>query len=482
MRCHVSLGCMSPETQLQILRYYADEEKNEEDRKCESQDHPYAASAGGNSQCDNTSFYRDILNYSGNIYSYLDPESSDKSSYNNSSSDSKSSASSSQDPEDPVIEMYDSDMGEQGSPKLIYSTARDDLRLSYPEFKSCSKTLGRTKDFFIRTRDEFEDFGYLPRTMRCFVNDTKTRMHLGKKVVEEGYTTEHQARFILASEQVFKFESATEGKIWKEGVSFGKIQRTSLIRPFYKDVAMTTHEFAHHYIATRSAIGGEGEEGAINESIADVFGIAAQHYTHSRDQLKDLNWVLGKIHDPKQPNSPKRWGIRNMENPGTAFEGHSFELTDSQVKSYKSPRPFDEKKDHGHVHSNSGIPNHAFYLVCTKLGMNSYDTPLKIWDIATRSCTKPNVTMPEFAEKTIKAAKHIELNAQQKDAIHAAWGAVDIPCTQPSPPPVRALPAARDVQTDASRYTKIAFIGSGLAILGVGSICYVRTILEEENA
>lgn len=35
--------------------------------------------------------------------------------------------------------------------------------------------------------------------------------------------------------------------------------------------------------------------------------------------------------------------------------------------------------DNGGVHINSGIPNHAFYLVATAIGVNAYEDAGKIW-------------------------------------------------------------------------------------------------------
>jgi Zn-dependent metalloprotease len=67
--------------------------------------------------------------------------------------------------------------------------------------------------------------------------------------------------------------------------------------------------------------------------------------------------------------------LRSMKAPGTAFVGDD---QPSNMAGYVET-PDTELGDWGGVHRNSGIPNHAFYLVATSLGGNAWDDAGQIW-------------------------------------------------------------------------------------------------------
>ena len=69
-----------------------------------------------------------------------------------------------------------------------------------------------------------------------------------------------------------------------------------------------------------------------------------------------------------------------MKAPGTTYKN-------SVIGSDRQPAHMDEyadlpdtdEGDYGGVHINSGIPNKAFYLACTKIGGYAWDVAGKIW-------------------------------------------------------------------------------------------------------
>ncbi len=116
-----------------------------------------------------------------------------------------------------------------------------------------------------------------------------------------------------------------------------------------------------------------GQSGALNEHFADVFGILVRQWK-KKEKALTANWVLGK--EVLVPAATRR-GIRDMENPGTAFENDPYLGDDPQPahlsKIYKGPR------DRQGVHINSGIPNRAFVLAAKALKGNAWDVAGRIW-------------------------------------------------------------------------------------------------------
>jgi Zn-dependent metalloprotease len=87
--------------------------------------------------------------------------------------------------------------------------------------------------------------------------------------------------------------------------------------------------------------------------------------------------------------------------------------------------------DNGGVHINSGIPNHAFYLVAAKIGGNAWEAPGKIWYATIRDHSlRPSASFRTFARRTIVNAAQLygEGSTQQK-AVIASWGEVGVKTT-----------------------------------------------------
>ena len=99
--------------------------------------------------------------------------------------------------------------------------------------------------------------------------------------------------------------------------------------------------------------------------MSDVFGIQVKQFALHQD-VTQSDWLIGaEIVGPALKPA-----LRSMKAPGTA-NPH-----DTQ------PSDMDGYVPGGDVHVNSGIPNHAFYVVATTLGGHA-------WDAAGRSGTRP---------------------------------------------------------------------------------------------
>jgi Zn-dependent metalloprotease len=84
--------------------------------------------------------------------------------------------------------------------------------------------------------------------------------------------------------------------------------------------------------------------------------------------------------------------------------------------------------DNGGVHTNSGIPNHAFYVVATTLGGNAWEGPGQVWyDALSDPGLSPGSTFAAFATLTLKHARvRYGAGSAQAHAVKAGWDAVKV--------------------------------------------------------
>jgi Zn-dependent metalloprotease len=117
--------------------------------------------------------------------------------------------------------------------------------------------------------------------------------------------------------------------------------------------------------------------------------------------------------------------LRSMKAPGTAYDDRKLGK-DPQPAHFKDyVRTFE---DNGGVHINSGIANHAFYLLATNLGGKSWHAPGRIWYDALRSpLLTPTTGFRHFARITHRAARQrYGAGSDEAKAVREAWAQVGI--------------------------------------------------------
>src|SRR5262249_6826367 len=141
---------------------------------------------------------------------------------------------------------------------------------------------------------------------------------------------------------------------------------------FTISVDIMGHELTHGVTAYTAGLIYQGQSGALNESISDVFGSMVKQFALSQT-VATADWLIGAgIFTPKVNGV----ALRSMKEPGTAYNDPVLG---------KDPQPADmahyvnTSSDNGGVHINSGIPNRAFYLTAVALGGNSWDRAGRIW-------------------------------------------------------------------------------------------------------
>ena len=171
------------------------------------------------------------------------------------------------------------------------------------------------------------------------------------------------------------------------------------------------HELTHGVTQYEANLVYSGQSGALNESISDVFGIQVKQRALGQD-VTTSDWLIGAdiVGPALQP------ALRSMKDPGEA-NPH-----DDQ------PADMDDYVPGGDVHTNSGIPNKAFYVVATELGGNAWEAPGQIWYGTLTSGSLPaTCTFGKFAKTTVATAEELfGTGSAEHDAVLKAWETVKV--------------------------------------------------------
>ncbi|WP_395296269.1 M4 family metallopeptidase [Kitasatospora hibisci] len=180
------------------------------------------------------------------------------------------------------------------------------------------------------------------------------------------------------------------------------------------------HELAHGVTQFTAGLEYRGQPGALNESVSDVFGSLVKQYALRQDAA-DADWLIGA-----GLLAPGVQGValRSMKAPGTAYD---------DPRLGKDPQPAHLRdyvrtaRDNGGVHINSGIPNHAFYLLATALGGPAWERAGRIWyDALTGRRLPSDAGFTAFARATVAAAGARYPEPSVADTVTAAWAQVGV--------------------------------------------------------
>jgi bacillolysin len=133
-------------------------------------------------------------------------------------------------------------------------------------------------------------------------------------------------------------------------VTYGDGDGTVTFRELSGGLDVATHEFTHGVTEFTSGLIYRDESGALNEAFSDMLGNSSEFYaqTNGLDPAARPDWQIGEDVYLPQDVAP---GFRNMADP--AEDGDPDHYSERYTKN----------QDSGGVHINSGIPNHAYYLL-----------------------------------------------------------------------------------------------------------------------
>ena len=105
------------------------------------------------------------------------------------------------------------------------------------------------------------------------------------------------------------------------------------------------HEMTHGVVQNTANLEYQGESGAINESMADIFGT----------MMDPEDWLIGE--DIVNPLAYPSGALRSLSDPHNG----GTNLNDPNYQPTKVSEAYSGDEDNGGVHINSGIPNNAFF-------------------------------------------------------------------------------------------------------------------------
>ena len=189
---------------------------------------------------------------------------------------------------------------------------------------------------------------------------------------------------------------------------------------FTISIDVIAHELTHGITQYEGAMIYQNQQGALNESMSDVFGSLVKQWL-LKQTADQADWLIGKgLFTP----AVKGVALRSMKAPGTAY--------DDPVLG-KDPQPghmkdiYKGNADNGGVHINSGIPNRAFYLAATAIGGYAWEKAGKIWYIALRDRFRPWSDFSRAAKHTIDIAGELYgNNSVEQKAVREAWKQVGV--------------------------------------------------------
>ena len=212
------------------------------------------------------------------------------------------------------------------------------------------------------------------------------------------------------------FSTAYDNAFWDgQGHMYFGDGDGQLLTQTTKGTDVIGHELTHGVTQHEANLAYSGQSGALNESVSDVFGsLVKQH--HLGQDAASADWLIGAdiVGPALQP------ALRSMKDPGHA-NPHDNQPADMD-------HYVNTAADNGGVHTNSGIPNRAFFVAAIAIGGHAWDQAGKIWYLTIKDPQLPsNATFTDFARVTRQQASTLfGPTSAEADAVKAGWDAVKV--------------------------------------------------------
>ena len=210
------------------------------------------------------------------------------------------------------------------------------------------------------------------------------------------------------------FGQAYDNAFWDgTGMSYG--DGGQLFKPLSAGLDVVAHEFTHGVTGATSNLDYQGQSGALNEAVSDIFGVFIEH-SLLPDPVK--NWIMG------ERIALGSTGIRDFKTPANGDQpGNMSVFVNTQ-------------QDNGGVHINSGIVNNAAFLM-TMGGTNpvsktnvafgiGWEKSEQLWYRANTKYFMTTTNFAQAAQGVMQAAKDIALTENEQNIVDCAWKATGV--------------------------------------------------------
>ena len=192
-----------------------------------------------------------------------------------------------------------------------------------------------------------------------------------------------------------------------------------LFNRFTVSLDVIGHELTHGVTEDEAGLAYLNQPGALNESVSDVFGSLVKQYKLGQ-KAEDADWLIG---EGLLAPGVQGVALRSMKAPGTAYDDPVLGKDDQPANMAGYVRT---SADNGGVHTNSGIPNKAFYNVAIGFGGHAWEKAGKIWYETLRSSRlRTNASFSAFATITVAEARSL-FDADAGKIVQDAWRAVGV--------------------------------------------------------
>lgn len=148
--------------------------------------------------------------------------------------------------------------------------------------------------------------------------------------------------------------ASMENAYWNgKGMYYGN--GGQVFTPLVKALDVAGHELTHGVIEATAGLRYIGQSGALNESLADIFGC----------MIDRTNWTIGEtiVKSRAYPSN----ALRDLSDPHNGAKKDQQGWQPQNMSEYKK-LPNTTAGDNGGVHINSSIPSHAYYLFALAVG------------------------------------------------------------------------------------------------------------------
>ncbi len=222
------------------------------------------------------------------------------------------------------------------------------------------------------------------------------------------------------------YQKGYDNAFWNgEQLVFGdgdedQVESERLFNRFTIALDIIGHEWTHGVIQYEARLVYSQQPGALNESMADVFGSLIKQKSLNQTAA-EADWIIGEGIFTSNVNGS---GIRSLKAPGTAYD-------DPVVGSDPQPAHMDNYRnvvyDNGGVHINSGIPNHAFYITAVEMGGFAWEKAGQIWYKALCDKIQTTTNFQSAAWLTTQAAGELYgVGSLEQKAVKKGWTDVGI--------------------------------------------------------
>ncbi len=194
---------------------------------------------------------------------------------------------------------------------------------------------------------------------------------------------------------------------------------------FTSSVDVIGHELTHGMTQFTAGLTYVAQSGALNESVSDCFGSMVKQMVLGQSAAA-ADWLIGQGLFTSKVSGV---ALRSMKAPGTAYDDPKLgkDPQAGDMDGYQD-LPHDSQHDNGGVHTNSGVPNRAFYLAATGIGGTTWAGAGQVWyDVLTGGKIAKDAQFADFAQLTIDAAgARFGAGGSQVTAVHDAWTTVKV--------------------------------------------------------